>query len=46
VDIEFGRSICVGKLLENKNVDSSPSTRHGGAWGREGIAPTHSRPRH
>jgi hypothetical protein len=25
---------------------SSPSTRHGGAWGRGDIAPTHSRPRH
>jgi hypothetical protein len=25
---------------------SSPATRREGAWGRGGIAPTHSRPRH
>jgi hypothetical protein len=24
----------------------TPATRHGGDWGRKGIAPTHSRPRH
>jgi hypothetical protein len=27
-------------------TQSSPATRHGGAWGRGGIAPTHSRSRH
>jgi hypothetical protein len=27
-------------------IKSSPATRHEGACGREGIAPTHSRPRH
>jgi hypothetical protein len=25
---------------------SSPATRHDGVWGKEGIAPTHCRPRH
>jgi hypothetical protein len=25
---------------------SSPATRHGSSWGRGGMAPTHSRPRH
>jgi hypothetical protein len=33
-----------GHLLPKKQ--SSPATRHGGAWGRGAIAPTHSRPRH
>jgi hypothetical protein len=27
-------------------TQSSPATRHGGAWGGGGLAPIHSRPRH
>jgi hypothetical protein len=29
-----------------KEKQSSPATLHGGSWGRGGIAPTHSWPRH
>jgi hypothetical protein len=36
--------ICPFPFVNNKK--SSPATRHGGAWGGGGIAPTHFRPRH
>jgi hypothetical protein len=37
------RKLC-GTIYEAKQ--SSPATRHGGAWGEKIIAPTHSWPRH
>jgi hypothetical protein len=34
------------KIPNENRVKSCPATRHVGAWGRGGIAPTHSRPWH
>jgi hypothetical protein len=39
---QYGITACL-YLLKSY---SCPTTRHGGTWGRGGIAPTHSRPRH
>jgi hypothetical protein len=41
------RLIGIVGIRDLWSVKSSfPATRHGGAWGRGGIAPTHSRHRH
>jgi hypothetical protein len=34
-----------GRSGTDLRLQISPATRHGGAWGRGGIAPTHSWPR-
>jgi hypothetical protein len=42
VNIKVTLVLVTPDKRKRKEKKSSPATRHGGAWGRGGIAPTHS----